>query len=281
MDRIAQAVMEGRPIPAMVLDCHAHVGPWFNFYIPGSGIETMIDTMNRVGIDVAFVSPLPGIGPDPGLANRTIVEMIKKYPERLLGYATVNPSYTEKCLSELVWSFQHKGICGIKLHPEVQGYQVDATICEEIFRYANENGHIILSHSWRSPQTLRDLALTYPKVVFVVAHSSAHCARRGGKDYLALAREFSNIYLDLAGSSASIGTVEYMVKEAGADKMLFGSDFSFLAATVQLGQVALAEISEEEKCKILGLNLARLIQERYPGFNLRVWGDKGGGTMTG
>ncbi len=49
-----------------------------------------------------------------------------------------------------------------------------------------------------------------------------------------------------------------MVHEAGADRVLFGTDLPFLDPRPQLGRVAFAKISDDEKRLILGLNASRI-----------------------
>ena len=49
-----------------------------------------------------------------------------------------------------------------------------------------------------------------------------------------------------------------MVEKLGADRILFGTDFVWIGAPFQLGAIAYADISDEDKRKIFGLNALRL-----------------------
>jgi predicted TIM-barrel fold metal-dependent hydrolase len=74
-----------------------------------------------------------------------------------------------------------------------------------------------------------------------------------------IGRDFENVYLDLCASAAGYGVVERFVADVGAHKVLFGSDAGFLSAAQQIGRVALARITEEEKRAVLGLNAQRVL----------------------
>ena len=69
-----------------------------------------------------------------------------------------------------------------------------------------------------------------------------------------------NLYLDVASSQPHVGMIERFVKEVGAERVLFGSDMPVLEPAAQLGRVAYAEISEDNKEKILGRNVQQLLE---------------------
>jgi len=50
-----------------------------------------------------------------------------------------------------------------------------------------------------------------------------------------------------------------LVNEAGADRVLFGSDMPLMDPRSQIGKIITARISDEAKQKILGGNASRLL----------------------
>lgn len=50
-----------------------------------------------------------------------------------------------------------------------------------------------------------------------------------------------------------------LVKEIGSKRVLFGTDMPFLDPRPALGRVAMADISDEEKKDIFGLNMKYLL----------------------
>ena len=67
-----------------------------------------------------------------------------------------------------------------------------------------------------------------------------------------------NAYLETCMSSLSYNSIEDGVKALGADRFLYGSDIPLLDPRNQVAKIATAEIPEEDKRKILGLNAAKL-----------------------
>jgi len=247
------------PIKELVIDCHAHIGNWHNFYIPWPDVESMIEVMDRLGFDMVCMTAHAAIGPDFKRGNDEVIDVLKKYPDRFRGYVTVNPPYEDELIKELERCFSRDGFFGIKLHPESHDYSVDEGFCVPVFEYAQDKELPILSHTWNSAQILKKLARNYPDIKFLMAHASQHCAV-GGEDYLETAREENNVFLDIASSTVSYGMIERLVDKAGEDKILFGTDFPFIEASVQLGSVLGAEITDLQKEKILGKNMKRIIE---------------------
>jgi predicted TIM-barrel fold metal-dependent hydrolase len=72
-------------------------------------------------------------------------------------------------------------------------------------------------------------------------------------------RACPNIFLETCTSFGEHGTIEFLVEGAGADRVLFGSDMPLMDARYNVGRIATANISEEDKRKVLGLNAMRLL----------------------
>jgi predicted TIM-barrel fold metal-dependent hydrolase len=78
-----------------------------------------------------------------------------------------------------------------------------------------------------------------------------------------LARRYPNVLLDTAGDCYTLGLIEYLVHQAGADKVLFGSDLTWIDPRTQLGMLLDADVPTEAKQKILGANAAKVFA--FPG----------------
>ena len=95
----------------------------------------------------------------------------------------------------------------------------------------------VLLHTWgeeRDAVAVRDLAPKYPDAAFLLAHSGAGNA---GTGFVALTKEFPNVYLELAYSMGPRGLVEKLVAQAGVDRVIWGSDCYFFSMTQQVGKV--------------------------------------------
>ncbi|NIM45409.1 MAG: amidohydrolase family protein, partial [Nitrososphaeria archaeon] len=68
--------------------------------------------------------------------NKMIAETVNKYPDRLIGFARVDPYEGEKAVDELAHAVKDLGMKGLKLHPLFQGFRIDSpvvhTVLEEV-----------------------------------------------------------------------------------------------------------------------------------------------------
>ena len=78
---------------------------------------------------------------------------------------------------------------------------------------------------------------------------------------LKLHKQTNNTYLDISGSQSHRTVLELCVAEVGEDRVLFGSDMPYLEASVLLGRVLTARITDDAKHAILRNNFLRLLTE--------------------
>jgi predicted TIM-barrel fold metal-dependent hydrolase len=261
---ILSTIEQGLPLKGVfIMDVHGHLGHVRNRHTPFNDAKSVIRIMDRIGIDKVCLSGMASLRSDYRFGNDLIGEALKNYPDRLIGYAVVNPNYPEKdIIEELDRCFNKLGMKAIKIHPVYHGCPVDSSNYHPIFEYASARGCPILSHTWEGeseddPSLFDKLSRDYPRVNFILGHSGAR--PRGVEKCIKLARKRDNIYLDLACSLLMyFGVVENFVKQVGADKILYGSDFVFHDPRPHLGKIAYARISDRDKVKILGLNAARI-----------------------
>ena len=119
----------------------------------------------------------------------------------------------------------------------------------------------LISHGVGTPDTLRRIARDYPGGHYIVAHAGGGSPSKSG-DLVQVAAEEPNVYLDTAASVGYLGDFTAMVQITGAEKILFGSDMPWTCATYQLGRVLLSPITDAEKRRILGENLAELFKTK-------------------
>lgn len=258
---MAEKVRNGLPLTGiLVVDCHCHIGSWFNFNIPDGAAEKMMASMDVLGIDLAFITALSAIGPDYRYGNDQVMEVVRKYPERFLGYATVNPNYSHEMEAELSRCFENAGIRGIKLHPAMHGRPIDDPDYQAAFSFAEERRCPLLIHVWGTADVaaVDRLAARYSKAQFIMGHAGGEPGAMA--EAVKTAKKFDNVYVDLAVSRTYEGNVEWFVKELGSRKILYGSDMPFLDPKPAFGRVALSNISTEEKMDLYGLNMKRLLQ---------------------
>ncbi|MBI4532099.1 MAG: amidohydrolase [Candidatus Latescibacteria bacterium] len=254
-------ILEGE----VVIDCHTHMGPWFNFSIPqdpwAEGIITALDTC---GIQKVICAPHVGIVQDAPWGNEIIAAVVRRYPERFVGYCTVNPNYPEdEMVGEMEKHIIHGNLKGIKIHPATHLYPADGPHYRPMWEFANEHALPVLVHTWESakecdPRMFIGIGREFQEVKILLGHSGA--TAKGVDQAVEAATQCENLYLDLTSSILLKGMLEVMVKAVGAGRVLFGTDVPFLDCRGKIGYISIARISDDEKRKILGLNATQLFK---------------------
>lgn len=254
---------KGEPVSGeIVIDAHGHNG------VPDGVISYatphgMVVMMDRFGVDVACISILPRIvGGNVVLGNDLCMETVRSHPERFVGYAAVNPRYPEVMQQELERCRREAGFRHVKIHPERHNYPVTGSNYDAAWEFALKHKSVVLCHSALrrttcAPAMFDELAERHPDINIIMGHGGN--INDAYKDAVEVALKRKNIYLDTSGwCMTSLGVVEYVVDRLGAERVLMGTDFILLAQGFQLGPVAYAKISEDDKRKIMGLNAAKL-----------------------
>jgi predicted TIM-barrel fold metal-dependent hydrolase len=261
-------IRTGRPLNQAglrVIDAHAHLGPYFNFYIPRPDAATMVSVMDRLGIDKACISSIPALGADVPRGNEMTAAAVRAYPDRFIGYASVDPHHPERVRPELERAFDELGLYLVKLHPTVVEYPISGPAYEPVWRFASERRTIVLSHTWAgtatcAPKQFGPLAQEYPDIAFILGHSGG--TPTGYLEAIEVAQEHQNIYLDLCRSEMSSTWVERIVTEVGPDRVLWGTDFPFLEPRYLVGRLACTRLSDGAKRQVFGESVERLLQSR-------------------
>lgn len=258
IDTLRAAALAGDPLPCdWVIDSHAHLGDWFNFYIPDTSLQSTVGLMDRLGIHVACVTATESIGPHTQRGNARIADAVQRYPQRFVAYCTVNPHRPAESEDELEgWRMPL-----VKFHPATHQYPMDGPGYEPALRFAETHRCPLLIHVWQGdyncdPERLGRLAERYPGIPFIAGHSGA--SERGFFQCIDLARQFPNIYLDPTGSRVYAGSVEALV-DAGAQQVLLGTDMGFFDPRPQVGRIIFAAVPEGARRLILGENMRRLL----------------------
>ena len=73
-------------------------------------------------------------------------------------------------------------------------------------------------------------------------------------------RRFPNVALEITLTAATYRVIEFMVEHAGADRVLFGTDQPMRDPIPQFGWMAYTHCTPEEKRKMFGLNMQKIVR---------------------
>jgi hypothetical protein len=212
----------------MVLDAHCHIGR-------GLPAEALIAMMDEAGVDKSVVFVTPFLWGLPGQAdyydtNDYIADVQRRHPERLIGFACVNPHVApgrelRRCVEEL-------GLKGLKIHPENHCFAVDSLVGGEMMEVMvalqQETGRRlpILSHGMTTigamPDQFARLAGRYPEVTIIIAHGAGF-QNLYFPSFEPLA-EHDNLFVDTAMTTVDDAHLIGVADKLGVEKIVFGSD---------------------------------------------------------
>ena len=244
---------------AQVIDFHGHVGRWDRYGMVDEP-ERVLRAMDRAGVDRACVFNI--FHPDGTTGNDLTARFVARHPERFTGFAYVSPLMPERVLPELERAIDHLGFAAIKLYPPFTPWPLNEAPWEPIYRFADERGLAIILHTGSEPQSLPkligDVAPRFPRANFVMGHSGNTPVERG--QAIAVALSHPNVYLETCSTFRAPGVIEQLVEEAGAGRVVYGSDMPLMDPRSQIGKIITARIPEAAKRLVLGANACRLLR---------------------
>ena len=174
---------------------------------------------------------------DVVVPNGYIADYVRTDPDRLVGFASVNP-VEPGAREELERCFHDLGLRGLKLGPIYQDYDPTDRAAFPVYEFAQQRQIPILIHQattfpsagrlrYALPILLDEVAIRFPELKIVLAH----LGHPWEADCVVTVRKHPNLYTDISALhgrpwrfyQAMITAVEYGI----GDKILFGSDFPF------------------------------------------------------
>lgn len=260
--KMIEEVMDGRPVTAFeMIDAHAHLGWWHNFFVPKRTAADMVHSMDRVGTRCCVAGAHAGISTDYRMGNSQMIEAMREFPGRFHGYCCVNPHYpADEMRDELKRCFD-AGMIAIKFHPSLHGYPIDGPGYKPAWEYANEHGLVILSHTESGGGTcsvamVGKCAAMYPNARVLFGHSGFGLG--GARQCVQVAPSSPNMYFDITSSTPDLGLVEMLVDGIGADRVLFATDLPFIDSRMQLGRMAFSKLDDAQMGLVLAGNARKL-----------------------
>lgn len=242
-----------------VIDMHGHYGAFHGIYFPNPWAAGMLQMMDRSGVACIVCSSHASLA-DQARGNLEMAAVIRDHPGRFYGYRTINPNYPEDAAREIERFAEDPGFVGLKFHPSGHSYRLTGARYGPALEYANQHRLLVLTHSWGSsdydrPDLVREVAQQYPEATFLMGHS-------GYGDWetaISVARECGNVYLELTAVVRVSGIITRMVREAGSERVVFGSDLPWFDQHYGIGSVCFSRIDDEDRRNILYRNARRLL----------------------
>ncbi|MDE3056493.1 MAG: amidohydrolase family protein [Bacteroidota bacterium] len=264
-DLILARAKEGKPLSdILVIDSHAHIahdnaGGIGFVHSPFSDDKSMYERAQAMGIDAMCISGFLAVWTDYEEGNMIVVNAMKRFPNFYHGYAALQPQYVKDWEKEFrLWYGTYK-MEGMKPYHPRTFLSYNDPLYTPWYEFGNRiNAYCLVHPSPNLVAEMNDIAPKYPNIAFILAHTGAsfHDARLG----IEVALRNPNVYLEITLTSVTYGVIEFLVKHVGAERVLFGTDQPMRDPIPQFGWMAYSHCSFEEKKKMFGENMQKIIQ---------------------
>lgn len=192
-------------------------------------------------------------------SNNATIELAEKYEGFLIPGFQVHPACVkESCLE--IERMYNKGLRYIgEIVPHGEWCDFSRKEYDEILDTALQYNMMVNLHS-TDTDNMEELVKKHPKNIIIAAHPGE---KERFLKQLERMRLSENFYLDLSGTGLfRLGVINRGIKEFGAERFLFGTDFPVCSPAMYVGGVAYEPLfTEEEKKLILSENARRLFKE--------------------
>jgi len=249
----------------MIIDAHVHFPPGGKY----ENLDELVETAKRYNISKLCISSLGSFDYNPSVsaftaANRQVKFAMDQYPDYIVGFAYVNPLFTQEAMKEFKTCIEDFHMLGLKLWVSCRCTE---PVVYPLIEMAIEYEVPCLIHSWIKatgnlpgesiPQDIAELAKKFPEAKIIMAHM--------GGDWeigVKAVKDAKNVLVDTSGTICEAGMIEYAVEILGAERIVYGSDAPGTDFSSQIWKIKAAEISEEEKSLILGGNMEKILRMR-------------------
>ena len=243
----------------MVLDFHAHLDrdPITKEY----DVTGLLQDMEENKIDQRVVSTF--YGASMSAANDKIIELVRQYPDKLIGCAVINPKLDD-AVEEVRRIAAADEIKMIEFNSLEHGYRPEkfAYNIEPILEICEAKGLIVKLFCGQGFYTMPEQWVyythRYPKVQFMILHM-------GGTDYtygtVDLCKEAGTENLMLETSyETEVPALHKMFKELPVDKFLYGSNYPSNFTNLSIMKFNSLNLSAAAMDKIFYQNAAQLLK---------------------
>ncbi len=261
----------------MIIDAHTFVHPEKD----GFGVrydatlECLVQNLADSPVDKAILFPIAADTPHvKRTSNEFVHECCERYPDQLVGFASVNPRESAEAADMLERDVRAYNLQGLKLHPRFMGFAADDPCVVPVVRRAAELGIPVAidAYLWKPTPLHTQLPFHIDNLCKQVPEAKVIMCHAGGfrfLDALAMVKANDNLYVDLSLSLLYFrGTpfedqFMFVLKSMGANRLIYGSDHPQdpLAVTFAMAKTILTEhgFTTEEQEQIFGGTVLSLL----------------------
>jgi hypothetical protein len=248
-----------------IFDAHLHIpsdnGEVFQWHLVTRTMPEFVAYLDKCGVRRGVISSAwsnkAQTPEDYRNGNREVAKYVDRYKGRFRGSCVITPFRIDEALREIEDCRNKYGFLWLgEFCNYMTGYKYDTPEWAEVMKLATRLNYVIQIHT--NTREMQYLADKFPDTTIVFPHLGAD--RKEIFERVAIIASHKNACIDLSGSGIErVGILERAVKEIGADRILYGSDFTINEPTGVIGRVKNAFLTVQDREKILFRNVERLI----------------------
>lgn len=235
-------------------------------------LEEILADMDEAGVDKAVIVAIDAETVyHYKVPNELVANAVKKYPDRFIGFASVDPHKGVLAIDELKRSIEELGLNGLKIIPHLIEMPPNDKRLYPILEKAQELNIPVLFHTgthfhtgarlrYCRPETLDDVAIDFPELKIIAAHFGFPWFYEA----LAVVQKNENVYFNIAGWAPKY-IPKYVIRMMDgplSEKALFGSDFPLISRSriikelkeLNLKERTFQRLTSENPAKLLGIS---------------------------
>lgn len=258
-----------------ILDFHAHVFPdaiaekaaksiseFYGMPVRSDGsLKSLLKLSQDAGITETVIHSVAVTPKKVEDINSFIARSFRDDPGRLIGFAAIHPDCAD--VPELVDNAVKAGFKGIKLHPDMQKFQLDSPAGMDMF--AAIAGRLpVLVHTgdprydYSGPRRMKRVLDAFPELICICAHFGGWSEWDEAVETLV---HCDNAFVDTSSSMYAMTPerIRGLIRRYSPRRVLFGTDYPMWLPASELDCLERLGLKESELEMILGDNARRLL----------------------
>jgi predicted TIM-barrel fold metal-dependent hydrolase len=224
-------------------------------------VDQLLRALDDTGMEHAVVCPFRPRGYRLEAANDLVAEVVEAHPDRLTGYARVDPNLGDEAVRELDRATGELGLRGLFLHPWEETFRVHDSPVAALLDGFRLPVIVASGYPWVSEGLqVGELARRQPTLPVVATNGcQINISGLGQTDAeLALAQN-ANLVVQTTGVYRE-DFLEGVVSRFGAGRLLYASGFPLFDPRLEVLRVRWApNLDEGARSRVLGGNAAELL----------------------
>jgi predicted TIM-barrel fold metal-dependent hydrolase len=248
-----------------IFDAHLHIpsdnGENFQWNLVTRNMAEFVAYLDKCGVRRGVISSSwsnKAQSPDDYRnGNREVAKYVDRYKGRFRGSCVITPFRIDDALREIEECHRQFGFVWLgEFCNYMTGYKYETPEWTEVMNLAAKLNLIVQIHT--NTREMRYLAENFPENTIVFPHLGS--AREDIFARIEIVAKHKNTCIELSGSGIErVGILERAVMEIGADRVLYGSDFTINEPSAVIARVRNAFLTAEDREKILFRNVERLL----------------------